>query len=58
MFQFETIPGRKKARGFFITISNLPKNSFHFGSHFPLAFLPERIIKKTKILGKNEGVAS
>ena len=52
MFQFEAIPGRKKARGFFITISNLPKNcSFHIRSLFPLAFLPERIIKKIKILG-------
>ena len=44
MFQFETIPGSKKARGFFIKIYLKIFSIFHIRSLFPLTFLPERII--------------
>ena len=45
MFQFETIPGSKKAKGFLIIISGNYFSKFHIGSLFPFAFLPERVIK-------------
>ena len=44
MFQIETIPGTKKAGGFFIKIYLKILSIFHIRSHFPRAFLLERII--------------